>query len=180
MFRLDGSILFAIFEVQNLDSIGRQDLCASHSIFWELLGGGSQSKRKLIQTKTTNQKCISSMGKGSTFPFILAHYWIWSRKRVTMYKMQIYLDTLSAVAEETEVEKERILSGCKAEEVVDARILLIRLLKEQGLYPIQISRFTGICLRSVNRFLLDFSCRMDTRKIVRLYYDNLRKKLGMS
>jgi hypothetical protein len=97
-----------------------------------------------------------------------------------MYKMQIYLDTLSAVAEETEVEKERILSGCKAEEVVDARILLIRLLKEQGLYPIQISRFTGICLRSVNRFLLDFSCRLDTRKIVRLYYDNLRKKLGMS
>lgn len=94
--------------------------------------------------------------------------------------MKIYLDTLSAVAEETEVEVEKILSGCKEEEVVDARILLIRLLSEQGLYPIQISKFTSICQRSVNRFLLDFSYRIDSRKMVRLYYDNLRKKLGIS
>ena len=114
------------------------------------------------------------------FKLSMAHYWIWSRKRVAMYKMQVYLDTLSAVAEETEVEMEKILSGCKEEEVVDARILLIRLLSEQGLYPIQISKFTGICQRSVNRFLLDFPDRIDSRKIVRLYYDNLRKKLGIS
>lgn len=97
-----------------------------------------------------------------------------------MYKMQVYLDTLSAVAEETEVEMEKILSGCKEEEVVDARILLIRLLSEQGLYPIQISKFTGICQRSVNRFLLDFSDRISSRKIMRLFYDNLRNKLGMT
>jgi hypothetical protein len=97
-----------------------------------------------------------------------------------MYKMQVYLDTLSAVAEETEVEKEKILSGCKEEEVIDARAILIRLLSEQGLYPIQISKFTGICQRSVNRFLLDFSDRISSRKIMRLFYDNLRKKLGIS
>lgn len=97
-----------------------------------------------------------------------------------MYKMQVYLDTLSAVAEETEVEMEKILSGCKEEEVVDARILLIRLLSEQGLYPIQISKFTGICQRSVNRFLLDFPDRISSRKIMRLFYDNLRNKLGMT
>ena len=97
-----------------------------------------------------------------------------------MYKMQVYLDTLSAVAEETEVEMEKILSGCKEEEVVDARILLIRLLSEQGLYPIQISKFTGICQRSVNRFLLDFSDRISSRKIMRLFYDNLRNKLGVT
>ena len=112
--------------------------------------------------------------------FSLAQSWLWSRKRVAMYKMQVYLDTLSAVAEETEVEMEKILSGCKEEEVVDARILLIRLLSEQGLYPIQISRFTGICIRSVNRFLLDFTDRISSRKIMRLFYDNLKKKLGVT
>ena len=112
--------------------------------------------------------------------FRLAHYWIWSRKRVAMYKMQVYLDTLQAVAEETEVEMEKILSGCKEEEVIDARAILIRLLSEQGLYPIQISRFTGICVRSVNRFLLDFQDRIVSRRMMRLFYDNVKKKLGLS
>lgn len=97
-----------------------------------------------------------------------------------MYKMQVYLDTLSAVAEETEVEMEKILSGCKEEEVIDARAILIRLLSEQGLYPIQISRFTGICVRSVNRFLLDFQDRIVSRRMMRLFYDNARKKVGLS
>lgn len=97
-----------------------------------------------------------------------------------MYKMQVYLDTLSAVAEETEVEMEKILSGCKEEEVIDARAILIRLLSEQGLYPIQISRFTGICVRSVNRFLLDFQDRIVARRMMRLFYDNVKKKLGLS
>lgn len=97
-----------------------------------------------------------------------------------MYKMQIYLDTLSAVAEETELEIVKIISGCKEEEAIDARAILIRLLFEQGLYPIQISKFSGICQRSVNRFLLDFSDRISTRIMMRLYYDNLRKKLGLS
>ena len=97
-----------------------------------------------------------------------------------MYKMQVYLDTLSAVAEETEVEMEKILSGCKEEEVIDARAILIRLLSEQGLYPIQISRFTGICVRSVNRFLLDFQDRIVSRRMMRLFYDNARKKIGLS
>ena len=97
-----------------------------------------------------------------------------------MYKMQVYLDTLSAVAEETEVEMEKILSGCKEEEVIDARAILIRLLSEQGLYPIQISRFTGICVRSVNRFLLDFQDRIMSRRMMRLFYDNARKKIGLS
>lgn len=97
-----------------------------------------------------------------------------------MYKMQIYLDTLSAVAEETELEIVKIISGCKEEEVIDARAILIRLLFEQGLYPIQISKFSGICQRSVNRFLLDFKDRISTRIMMRLYYDNLRNKLGLS
>jgi hypothetical protein len=97
-----------------------------------------------------------------------------------MYKQQVYQDTLSAVVEETEVGAEKILSGCKEEEVTDARSILIRILSEQGLYPLQISRFSGICQRSVDRFLVDFSSRISSRKMMRINYDNLRKKLGIS
>ena len=97
-----------------------------------------------------------------------------------MYKFQVYLETLQAVAEETEVEMEKILSGCKEEEVIDARAILIQLLADQGFYPIQISKLAGICQRSINRHLLDFPLREKTRKLMRLNYDNLRNKLGVT
>lgn len=97
-----------------------------------------------------------------------------------MYKMQIFNETLSAVVEETEIEEGQILSGSKEEEVVDARSILIRVMNERGLYPIQISRLTGICQRSVTRFLIGFKSRCDSRKIMRLNYENVKTKLGLT
>ena len=97
-----------------------------------------------------------------------------------MYKVQIYQETLVAVTEETGLEPKQILSNSKEEEAVDARSILIRVLNERGLYPIQISRFTGICQRSVNRFLIGFRDRCDSRKIMRLNYENVRTKLGLA
>ena len=97
-----------------------------------------------------------------------------------MYKMQIFQETLSAVVDETGLDSNLILSGCKEEESVDARSVLIKILNERGLYPIQISRFTGICLRSVNRFLIGFKERCNSRKIMRLNYENVRTKVGLT
>lgn len=97
-----------------------------------------------------------------------------------MYKMQIFQDTLSAVVEAMEVEQNQILSGCKQEEVVDARSLLIKLMSDKGLYPVQISKITGLNSRSVNQFLLDFGERVDSRKILRMNYESLRIKLGIA
>lgn len=94
--------------------------------------------------------------------------------------MQIFQDTIEAVVLETEIEKEKILSGCKEEEVIDARSLLIRLMYEQGLYPPQISKLTGVCARSVNRFIMDSGARISARKMMRINYDNLKKKLGIA
>lgn len=96
-----------------------------------------------------------------------------------MYKMKIFLDTLQAVVDETEVEKEKILSGCKEEEVVDARALLINLMSLQGLYPIQISRLTGICRRSIPNYLVGFRARIEARRILGISYENIRKTLGI-
>lgn len=96
-----------------------------------------------------------------------------------MYKVQIFQESLGAVSEETGLEEGQILSSAKCEEVVDARSILIKVMEEQGLYPIQISRLSGICIRSVNRFLAGFRERCASRKIMRLYYVNVKKKLGM-
>ncbi len=97
-----------------------------------------------------------------------------------MYKVQIFQEVLPAVVEEMEVEQEQILSGCKQEEVVDARSLLIKLMNDKGLYPVQISKITGINIRSVTQFLLGFKERINSRKILRINYERLKNQLGIS
>lgn len=97
-----------------------------------------------------------------------------------MYKLEILKNTLSAIVEETEIKRDLILSGNKQEEVVDARYLLVEIMSEQGLYPTQISHLTGIGVRSVNNFLQGFSTRCNSRKIMRIDYDRVRHKLGLS
>ena len=94
-----------------------------------------------------------------------------------MYKLKLFQAALAAVVEETEIESEQILSNNKQEEVVDARSMLIKIMHEQGLYPIQISHLTGIGLRSINKFLLGFSIRCNSRKIMSINYENARNKL---
>ena len=97
-----------------------------------------------------------------------------------MYKMQIFQETLAVVVEAMEVEQEQILSGCKQEEVVDARALLIQLMSDKGLYPVQISKVTGLNGRSVSQFLLGFRERIKSRKILRMNYENLKNQLGIA
>lgn len=97
-----------------------------------------------------------------------------------MYKVQIFQEVLPAVVEEMEVEQEQILSGCKQEEVVDARSLLIKLMNDKGLYPVQISKITGINIRSVTQFLLGFKERINSRRILRINYERLKNQLGIS
>ena len=93
--------------------------------------------------------------------------------------MEIFQETLSAVVDETGLTSEQILSNGKEEELVDARSILVKVMNERGLYPIQISRFTGICPRSVNRFLIGFKERCNSRKIMRLNYENIKSKAGL-
>lgn len=97
-----------------------------------------------------------------------------------MYKMQIFNETLSAVVEATEIEQEQILSGRKQEEVVDARAMLVKLMNDRGLYPIQISKITGLNSRSVTQFLLGFGERIKSRKLLRINYESLKNQLGIA
>ena len=97
-----------------------------------------------------------------------------------MYKMQIFQEVLSSVSEETEIDKAQILSNNKEEEVIDARSTLVRIMYEKGLYPIQISRLTGVCIRSVNRFLNGFKERCNSRPIMRINYEKVKTKVGLT
>lgn len=97
-----------------------------------------------------------------------------------MCKTKIFQDSLSAVLEVTELERDQVLSGCKQEEVVDARALLVKAMSDKGLYPSQICQVTGICLRSVTKFLIGFSDRKNSRTILRLNYEEVKNKLGIA
>ena len=99
---------------------------------------------------------------------------------VAMYKMQIFQEVLNAVSEEMEIDKTQILSNNKEEEVIDARSTLVRIMNEKGLYPIQISRLTGVCIRSVNRFLTGFKERCNSRPLMRINYEKAKTKVGLA
>ena len=101
-------------------------------------------------------------------------------KTLAMYKMQIFQEVLNAVSEEMEIDKEQILSNNKEEEVIDARSTLVRIMYEKGLYPIQISRLTGVCIRSVNRFLTGFKERCNSRPLMRINYEKAKTKVGLA
>ena len=100
------------------------------------------------------------------------------RKMSAMGKQEIFNKVLSLVEEETEVSRDLILSGNKQEEVVDARALLIFTLYEQGLYPAQIGCLTKICPRCINPFILNFRGRKESRRMLGVYYERVKKKLG--
>lgn len=97
-----------------------------------------------------------------------------------MGKQEIFSKVLSLIEEETEVSRDLILSRNKQEEAVDARALLIYILYEIGFYPPQISALTGICGRCINSFILNFGERKDCRRMLRIYYDKVKRKLRES
>lgn len=98
-------------------------------------------------------------------------------KNSIMKKRELFDKILAIVEEETEISREEILSKSKKEEVVDARALLVFVLHSLGFYPIQISLLSGICQRCINPYIANFKDRKDDRRILRLNYENVTKKL---
>lgn len=95
-----------------------------------------------------------------------------------MCKSEIFAKIISLIENETEVSKERILSGDKDMEVVDARSMLIVLLFENGLYPANIARMINKTRRCVNHVIAEFKNREKGSKIIRMQMDNLRNRMG--
>ena len=97
-----------------------------------------------------------------------------------MGKQETFNKVLSIIEEETEIDRALILSGVKREEVVDARALLLYVLHDIGLYPAQIAALSGICPRCVMPFIHGFNDRKGNRRMLGIYYEKVKRKLGES
>lgn len=95
-----------------------------------------------------------------------------------MCKSEIFAKIINIVSKETEVPVDQILSSDKNMETVDARYLLVSLLSESGMYPSQIAVHIHKTKRAVNYMISNFYERMGSGKMLRIYWDNIKKSLG--
>lgn len=75
-------------------------------------------------------------------------------------KTEIFAKILDTVANETELTSEQILSCCRTAETVDARYILVYLLKREGIYIREIARMMKFSRRGVEKMLSQFDNRL--------------------
>ena len=97
-----------------------------------------------------------------------------------MGKQETFNRVLALIEEETEIDRSLILSGNKREEVVDARALLLYTLYELGFYPSQMAALSGICPRGIMPFIQNFSDRKDSRRMLGVFYEKVKRKVRES
>lgn len=85
---------------------------------------------------------------------------------------------LEAVAHETDIPAESIMSRCSEAEVVDARWICAKLLSEHGYYSSRIGELLYITPRYVQYILTDFEDRLMFNRLMRTNYERVRNRLG--
>lgn len=75
-------------------------------------------------------------------------------------KAKYYDAVMSVVTDLTDLTDDDILNGRRTMEVVDARWLCVRLMKDIGLYPYQIAEMMSMSVRSVQYIINNFDDRM--------------------
>ena len=93
-----------------------------------------------------------------------------------MCKSEIFAKIINIVSKETEVSVDQLLSSDKNMETVDA--LLVFFLFESGMYPSQIAAHIHKTKRAVNYMISNFHERMESGKMMRIYWDDIKNLLG--
>ena len=76
-------------------------------------------------------------------------------------KIMEYADrTIAVVVDLTGVERTDILSKCKTINIVDARWMVVKLLREAGYYPSEIAPIMGMTIRQVQSIITEFDARL--------------------
>lgn len=94
-----------------------------------------------------------------------------------MRKSQLFNLILNFVSEEMEIPTTEITGTSKRFEVVDARSIAIRLLREQGLYPDQIAKLmnkTTACVRTLSNH---YDQRKQENKMIDIIAKRIRSKV---
>lgn len=87
-------------------------------------------------------------------------------------------EVLQVVAEQTDIEVEKIMSRKRELEAVDARHICVKLLRERGLYPSRIAEVMGMTPRNVCYILSDFDTRVMFNREFRNNYEASAKEMG--
>ena len=96
-----------------------------------------------------------------------------------MYKKDYFSRLVSAVAELSELSEADILTGRKTDAVVDARWVIVRILKEQGYHTANIAMLMSMTQRIVTHILTAFQDRLDGYdSLFKSIYQKARIKVG--
>lgn len=87
-----------------------------------------------------------------------------------MYMKNYFERLVSIVADLSEMPAENVLFGKKTDAVVDARWIIVRILKEQGYHTTNIAMLMNMTQRNVTHILTAFQDRLDQ-------YDSLFKSI---
>ncbi|MBD9352927.1 MAG: hypothetical protein EGP72_06335 [Phocaeicola plebeius] len=94
-----------------------------------------------------------------------------------MCKTQIFNDILQIVSEETEINEALILSDNKSTAVVDARSILVDILREKGLYPVQIAEYLHKTPAGIRNLISGFENRKRSNGILAIYSQRIRNRM---
>lgn len=94
-----------------------------------------------------------------------------------MCKTQIFNDILQIVSEETEINEALILSDNKSTAVADARSILVDILREKGLYPVQIAEYLHKTPAGIRNLISGFENRKRSNGILAIYSQRIRNRM---
>lgn len=93
-------------------------------------------------------------------------------------KAEIFASILADVSRETEVPEDVITSASRNAEAVEARWILVKLLRMQGFYPSIIAPLISHKRRAVTHMLSNFDDKMEFSPLMKLCFNNLKAKWG--
>ena len=94
-----------------------------------------------------------------------------------MCKTQLFNTVLQLVSEETEIPECLILSHSRSVEIVDARSILVNILAERGIYPVQIADYIHHTPASVRNLITDYNARKNNNHLIDIMSKRIRNSL---
>ena len=100
-------------------------------------------------------------------------------KNAKAMKAKYYATVMSVVTDLTDLSENEILNGKRTMEVVDARWLCVRLMRDIGLYSFQIAELMAMSVRAVQYILNNFDDRMRFGDaMLNIYLQMAKSRLG--
>jgi hypothetical protein len=96
-----------------------------------------------------------------------------------MYKKNYFERLVDVVADLSELSANAILHGRKTDEVVDARWIIVQILKEQGYHTTKIAQLMGMSQRNVTHIITAFQDRLGQYdSLFKTTYQQARNQIG--